>query len=292
MTLAQLIPIALQLSMAIVIFCVALNAHFDDVSFLLRQPGLLLRSLVSMLVVMPAFAIGLALAFDLNHAVEIAMVASALSPVPPILPGKQIKAGGPASYVIGLLMFSALVAIVYVPLAGHLLSTAFQRPVQVNVGNVVMIVATSMLLPVLAGMGVRRLAPAWADRIHKPLSIFATVLLVVALIPVLIKEWPAIRGLIGHFSVVAMIVFALVGLAVGHWLGGPDPDNRSVLAMATSARHPAVALAITHNAADQPGVMAAVLLVLVVSSIVSGPYVKWRQRSHEAEPPDGHSQIS
>ncbi|HSW21385.1 MAG TPA: hypothetical protein VLJ62_01335, partial [Burkholderiaceae bacterium] len=83
MTLAQLIPIALQLSMAIVIFCVALNAHFDDVSYLLSRSGLLLRSLVSMLVVMPAFAIGLALAFDLNHAVEIAMVASALSPVPP-----------------------------------------------------------------------------------------------------------------------------------------------------------------------------------------------------------------
>ena len=97
--------------------------------------------------------------------------------------------------------------------------------------------------------------------------------------------------MIGRFSLVVMIVFAVIGLAVGHWLGGPDPDDRSVLALATSARHPAVALAITHNATDRPGVMAAVLLVLVVSSVVSGPYVKWRRRVHQAPPPDGHSQV-
>ncbi|HEY6355570.1 MAG TPA: hypothetical protein VIY30_13860 [Burkholderiaceae bacterium] len=39
MTLAKLIPLAIQLSMAIVIFCVALNAHVDDVASLLRKRG-------------------------------------------------------------------------------------------------------------------------------------------------------------------------------------------------------------------------------------------------------------
>jgi BASS family bile acid:Na+ symporter len=290
MTPAQLIAIAIQLSMAIVIFCVALHAHFDDVARLLRQRGLLLRSLFAMLVVMPAFAVASAITFELSHVVEIALVASALSPVPPILPGKQIKAGGQAYYVIGLLIVSALVAVVYVPLMGALLGQVFHRPIHVRVGNVAMIVLTSMLLPVVAGMWMHRVAPALAERLGKPLSIFGTLLLVVALVPVLIKEWPAISALVGHFSVVVMIVFALVGLGVGHWLGGPDPDNRSVLALATSARHPAVALAITHNAADQPGVMAAVLLVLVISSVVSAPYVRWRR--HEEPPPDAHSQIS
>jgi len=292
MTVAQLIPIAIQLSMALVIFCVALNARFSDIVFLLHKRGLLLRSLISMLVVMPAFAVGLALAFDLNHAVEIALIASALSPVPPILPGKQIKAGGQASYVIGLLTVTALVAIVYVPLAAALLSKVSERPVHVEVGNVAVIVGTSMLLPVLGGMLVRRLAPKLAARIDKPLTTSASVLLVVALVPVLIKEWPAMFALLGNFSLLAMVVFASVGLAVGHLLGGPDRGNRTVLAMATAARHPAVALAITHNAANQPGVMAAVLLMLLVASVVSGPYMKWRQRSHDAGLSQGRSQAS
>ena len=86
--------------------------------------------------------------------------------------------------------------------------------------------------------------------------------------------------LVGNFSIVAMAAFALVGLAVGHWLGGPDPDERSVLAMATSARHPAVALAITHNVSDRPGVLAAVLMTLLVASFVTLPYVRWSRRRH------------
>ena len=138
------------------------------------------------------------------------------------------------------------------------------------------------LLPVLAGMTVRHLAPAFARRIDKPLSIVATVVLVLACIPILVKQWPEMGRLVGNYSVVAMAAFALVGMAVGHWLGGPDPDERSVLALATAARHPAVALAIAHNAFDKTGVMAAVLMVLLVGSVVAIPYVKWSRRHHDA----------
>ena len=289
MNLAKLIPLALQLSMATIIFCVALRAKFGDVVFLWRRPWLLLRSLLSMLVVMPLFAAALAMWFDLNQAVEIALLASALSPVPPILPSKQIKAGGESSYVVGLLSTTALVSIVYVPLAAALFGDVFHRAVDVSALNVAKIVATSMLLPVLAGMAVHKFAPKGSLRLDKPLSILATVVLAAACVPILLKEWPDITRMIGNFSLVAMAAFAAVGLAVGHWLGGPDPHERSVLAMATSARHPAVALAITHNAVDKPGVMAAVLLTLIVGSIVTAPYVKWRQRRDGAQLMQGHS---
>ncbi|HET9205579.1 MAG TPA: hypothetical protein VFO28_05020 [Burkholderiaceae bacterium] len=280
MTAAQLIGLAIQLSMALIIFCVALDARFSDLTFLWRRPGLLVRSLVSMLVVMPVLALALVLSFDLNHAVEVALLALALAPVPPILPNKQIKAGGESSYVVALLTTTALVSIVYVPLVATLLGDIFHRPIDVSVANVVKIVVTSMLLPVLAGMALRKVAPAVARRIDKPLSILATGVLVAACIPILVNEWPHMAHLVGNFSILAMIVFALVGLAVGHWLGGPDPDERSVLALATASRHPAVALAIAHNAADRPGVMAAVLMALLVASVATMPYVKWSRARH------------
>jgi len=145
MTAMHLIGLAIQLSMALIIFCVALNASFGDVLFLWRRPSLLVRSLVSMLVVMPVFVLALALWFDLNHAVMVALLASAMSPVPPILPNKQIKAGGEQSYVVGLLTTTALVSIAYVPLVAALLGDAFQRPLDVSIANIVRIVATSML---------------------------------------------------------------------------------------------------------------------------------------------------
>ncbi|HSB24641.1 MAG TPA: hypothetical protein VLE94_16195 [Burkholderiaceae bacterium] len=289
MTAAQLIGLAIQLSMMGVIFCVALHAHFGDVLFLLRKPALLLRSVASMLVVMPLLAVGVAIAFDLNPLIEVALIASTLSPVPPILPGRQIKAGGHSPYVIGLLTVTALVAIVYVPLVAALVGRVFHRPVDVDYASVARIVAMSMLMPVVAGMAVRRWAPAVADRIDKPLSRAAMALLVLALIPVLIQQWPSIAKLFGNFSLVAIIAFSLVGLAVGHLLGGPDPDDRAVLALATCARHPAVALTMTYRNADQPGVLAAVLVVLLVASLVSLPYVRWRSQSHDATRASGPS---
>jgi len=257
--------------------------------FLWRRPRLMLRSLLSMLVVMPVFAVLMAKWFDLKPAVELALVASALSPVPPILPTRQIKAGGASSYVMALLTTTALISIIYVPLAAWLVGHAFHRPVDVSPLNVATIVATSMGLPALAGMAVHRWMPALARRIARPLSILATAVLGLACIAIVVGEWPDMERLAGNFSIVAMVVFALVGLATGHWLGGPDADERSVLAMATASRHPAVALAITHNAIDRPGVMAAVLMALLVGSAVSVPYVRWRRHRHDAALPRGES---
>ena len=107
------------------------------------------------------------------------------------------------------------------------------------------------------------------------------VMMVVALVPVLFHAWPAIVSLVGHGTLLAIVVFVAIGLIVGHLLGGPDPENRAVLALATSARHPAVAIAIAHF--GFPGLKltgAAVLLYLLVSIIATIPYMTWVKRRH------------
>jgi len=224
MTAAELIALAIQLSIGLIVASVALNARLSDLASLWHRPGLLVRSLLSMFVVMPALAVGMALLFDLRPVLEAALIALALAPVPPLLPRKEI------------------------------------------------------------GLAVRRVAPA-AARLAGPLALVATVLLVVAAVPILVKEWPAIRALVGSFSVVAAAGFSIVGLAVGHALGGPDPDDRTVLALSTASRHPALALAIAHGGVtDQQALLAAVLLVVIVSSVLSVPYVKWRARGHARSP--------
>src|SRR5215471_9944965 len=86
-------------------------------------------------------------------------------------------------------------------------------------------------------------------------------------------------SLVGHGTVVAIGAFSLAGLAAGHLLGGPDPDDCAVLALATASRHPGVALAIASaNFPGQTLVPAAILLYLVVSALVSIPYLAWRLR--------------
>jgi BASS family bile acid:Na+ symporter len=286
MTLGAAISLAVQVSMALIVFCVALRAGTDNLTWLAQNPRLLVRSLVAMNVVMPLISVCAAVAFELDPVLEAALVAMALSPIPPILPAKELKAGGSRQYVIGLISVSALVSIVFVPVAATLLGRAFGRPVQVSFGTIAWIVATSILLPIVAGVLVRRLVPGLAARVAHPLSMVANALLIVAFLPVLWSERNALASLVGGFTYLAIAAFVLIGLAVGHLLGGPDPDDRTVLALSTSMRHPGVAMAVLHTAHDPKAVLAAVLLVLVIGAVISVPYVKWRV-SRRATTPSG-----
>jgi BASS family bile acid:Na+ symporter len=98
---------------------------------------------------------------------------------------------------------------------------------------------------------------------------------------VLIAVGPAIVSLIGDGTVLAIAAVVVAGLLAGHWLGGPDPDDRTALAIAASMRHPGVALAIARlNFPDEKLAPAAVLLFLLVNVIVTLPYGVWRRRGH------------
>src|SRR5581483_10790643 len=84
----------------------------------------------------------------------------------------------------------------------------------------------------------------------------------------------------GDGTLLAMATFVAVGLAVGHLLGGPDPADRTVLALCTATRHPGIAIVIATTMASEPTLaLGAVLLFVIVNAVVSAPYVAWRRRA-------------
>jgi BASS family bile acid:Na+ symporter len=110
------------------------------------------------------------------------------------------------------------------------------------------------------------------------MSLIATLLLFSCAVAVLFSAWPAIVSLIGNGTIVALAAFVVIGLLTGHLLGGPGAEERSVLALASAARHPGVALAIASaNFPEQKLAPAAVLLYLLVSAVLTIPYVMWAQ---------------
>ncbi len=279
MSITTLILLAIQLSLALMVFSIGLGATMRDVTYLFRRPRLLLRSLLSMNVVMPLFAVVLAKAFDLLPVVKGALVLLAISPLPPIFPKKALKAGGEFSYTIGLLVAATLIAIVFIPLAMELLQRAFDIPLQMGPAAVLALVLWNLLLPLAVGVAVHRLAPAFAERTANPIGQIGGILLLVALLPILVRVWPAMMSLIGNGTIVAMLVFALVALATGHLLGGPNPGDRTVLALSTATRHPGIAIAIASaNFPNQKLAPAAVLLYLLVSAIAAKFYLVWAAR--------------
>jgi predicted Na+-dependent transporter len=286
MTLAELIRFALLISIVLIVFGFGLSCTVRDATTLFRKPSLLVRSLLSMNVLMPIFAALLIGVFALRAPIAIALIALAVSPVPPVSPGKELKLVANADYVFGLFAASALLSIVLAPLSVYLIGEAFSRHVSVGPLDIAKTLALTVLVPFPLGMIVRVMMPTSADRASRIAGQVGMWILIVAFAPVLIKEWPAMMTLVGNGTVAALVAFTVAGLLVGHLLGGPNPDNRTVLALATASRHPGVALTMaTAVFPDQKLVAPALLLYLVVSGIASAPYVLWRRRTHKGLAP-------
>jgi len=287
MDLATLIPLVLKASIILTVFALGLQATWGDAMYLFRRPGELARSLLAMNVIMPILAVVLPLAFHLTPAVEIALLTLAVSPIPPLLPKKAFKAGGRATYTIGLLTAVALLSIVTVPLAVEVVGRGLGVETSMDPIAVAKIVLMSVLVPLVAGIVVRQLAQGLADSLAKPIALVATIGLLAGAVCLLIAAWPALGSLIGNGTLATMAVFVVIGLASGHFLGGPDPDDRTTLAIATAQRHPGVAMAVAQanaTASNYKLVGGAILLYLIVNAIVSIPYVNWRKKQRTLTP--------
>jgi len=280
MNALSLVMFAISASMFLVVFTLGLDTTFAGVTYLFRRPALLLRSILAMNIVMPVLAVAACLALHPSQTIAVALISLAISPVPPFLPNQQLGAGGPSRYVFGLLVATALASIVLVPASIALIDVLFQRTVQIPTSKVAAIMLITVLVPLVLGVATRRFAPAFAERIARPVSIVGNVLLAAAAIPLLVAVTPLFWPLVGSGVIAALVAFTLVGVAVGHMLGGPDADRRAVLALATGSRHPGIALAIASvNFPARTDVVAVVLYHLVIGALVALPYVIWRKRA-------------
>jgi BASS family bile acid:Na+ symporter len=279
LSLDKLILFGLAASALLNLFSIGLNASLRDATYVFRRPGELVRALLAMNVLMPLFALTLISIFDFNPAVRIALVALSLSPIPPPVPAKGVKSGGAQSYVLGLQVAIGSLAIIFVPLAMAAIAHVRGVALQTSIARIATVVFISILIPIGAGIFVHKRAPAFAERIAKPLTSISGLGLAACIIVVWIWEAPAMWSLIGNGTVIALAAFVLAGLAIGHILGGPVPQNRTALAIATASRHPGVALILAK--ANFPGetlVGPAVLLYLLVNAVVAVPYLLWTKR--------------
>jgi BASS family bile acid:Na+ symporter len=277
------VMIALKASLAFVVFSVGLGARLRDETHLLRHPALFARSVLSVNVIMPLLVVWVAIVFTLTPAVELALVALAMSPIPPFLPLAAKRAGGDASFTVALLTAESVLAMVFIPLTVWGLGALLDRPLHAPPGVIAPIVITSVLIPLVVGITVHEFLPGVDARIAKPVGVIALIALAAGIIPLMVVLWRPMLSLIGNGTLVAIAAIALVGLAIGHALGGPVAADRPVLALATASRHPAVALAILGATVPTEKLApAAVVLALITASLATLPYSAWVKRKLEA----------
>jgi bile acid:Na+ symporter, BASS family len=275
----QAVGLALKASIFLAVFSYGLQSTGDDVLYPARRPRMAARALLAMFVVMPFVAVLSAVFFAFHPAVEIALLALAVSPMPPLLLNRQAKAGGRIAYGIGLMVTAAVLSVLYVPVALSLIGRIVGLPIALPPGAIVRLALISVLLPLGLGMLVRAVSPGVAPKLAKWSAIVALASLALTTVALLAALLPTAVSLIGNGTVLIFTIFVVVGLVVGHALGGPNRDERSVLALSTACRHPAIAIAIASaNFPHETLVPAAVVLYLLVNVLISVAYIVLQRR--------------
>lgn len=276
MTLVQILKLVLIGSIFLNVFALALRARAADVFFLFRNPALGVRAFLAMFVAVPVVAIAISLAFDLHPAVKIALVALALSPVPPLLPKRQLKGGASGSYIVGLLAGAALVSLVVVPLGLRVVGMIFGVRVGLSPLEFAPLLLITIAGPLAAGLLARRmLGDERAERVATLVARISGIVLLLAVLPLLYKFAPDMWALVGNGTMVALLAMIVAGLLSGYLFAGGGSAEKSGLALAASARHPGIAITIASvNFPEQTLAPAAILLAAVIGALVGIPLLR------------------
>jgi BASS family bile acid:Na+ symporter len=179
-----------------------------------------------------------------------------------------------------------LAAVVTVPLALEILERMFGRFLSIPPYTVAGIVFISTLLPLAAGMSVRAIWPHLAASLERVVTLVARLLLPLAVLALVILIAPAMWALIGDGTIVAMVLFLVSGLAIGHVMGGRESDLSIALALCTAFRHPAIAFSIASANFPEQRFGGTIVLYMIVGLIVGLPYIVWQRRRLQPERPE------
>ena len=289
------LPLLLILSIWLIVLSLGARATVGDALFVVRRPTLLAPAMAAIFVVVPAFAVAVSYAFALAPEIKFALVALAVSPVPPILPLKQVRAGAGHDYAIGLLVAAAIASLAATPLLLALAANVLGVSAAISIGQVARTMLVSIGLPLAAGIALRALAPRVAQVVQRYAAAAGAVLLLIGLAVLVFHAWPTILSLVGNGAIASIAAMVAVGLTAGHFLGSRREGQRGALALAAATRHPGVALAIA--SANFPerlaGAQAAVLLFILVNLVVATPYALWMQvQARRAAPATPESPIA
>lgn len=279
---SEVIKIGLPLSLMAVMFALGLKlALGQSLVFFKEQPGLMVRSLGVVLVLVPLAALAIILLLDPAPAVMVGLVIVAASPASPSQLMKFGKTAQGLAFLASLHMFLVLLAIISVPAVLYLLSRALGFQAEVDAVQVAKSVGQTVLVPVALGVLFRHFFANAADRIGPSLGKVATVVLYAFLIPILLKTFGLVLAM-DLWSYGVMAIFIITNLALGHLLGPRDAEQRTILAMESGGRNFGLALTIAALNFSQDKALAVLIPYLILFIVISTIYLKWRERGATA----------
>jgi BASS family bile acid:Na+ symporter len=216
---SALTTIGLPVALGIIMFGLGLSLTLGDFARVARHPRAVIIALVCQLVLLPAICFGLVLAFQLPPILAVGMMMLAASPGGTTANLYSHLFRGDIALNITLTAINSVVAVVTLPIITNL-AIAYFRPFDDSLGmqwSKTVEVFAIVLLPVVAGMLVRRLWPAFARGMDRPVRIISVIVLVVVIAGAVASNWDLLVENAGRLAAIT-VLFCLISLAVGYWV--------------------------------------------------------------------------
>lgn len=248
-----------------------------------RQPEVLIRPLLAVIVLVPLVVLLLLWLFDLPPAVATGLAILAAAPGAPLTTKRAQMAGGDPFYTASLQLTLAVGAVLITPLTLAIFYALFELETErVTPLSVAEQVAQVTFLPVVIGLLVQRFAPKVAEVTGKPLVVLANVLFILLNIGILVAILlaPDLRMMlrVGWLAGAVIVTMVAAALAIGHLLGGPSRAERSSLAIASIARNIGLSFYIAILSVDGHGAIPTIVVYAIAGGLLAVPYGVWSKR--------------
>jgi len=285
-TIKDVFPVLLAVLIPLAAFTTGLQAPKagQGEQPLWRRPGQLLRDLLAVLILVPLWAVLLVLIVPVSPVVRAGLLIAVLAVgIGPVAGMKRMGASSPNAHeALDLNLVVLVLSMVFVPIAFAIVAVLFHRDLHVGVLAVAKVVLGRALIPLLLGLGAARLFPRAASKVGPWLMKILNIALLAVLVLALIATGKFLIGVGGLGWLVAAAV-AIGAVLIGHFLGGPQPGSRGVVAVASAMRFPALALVLAAALPRGHEVLPVVIVYVAVAFLATTIYglIMARRRKHE-----------
>jgi len=262
----------------ILTFAQGLDFPLGHLAFFREHLGLLLRSLVAVVVLVPVAALLVIFLVRPTPAVAVGMVILAACPAAPQMIVSIPKAGGKLAYVTCLHLTLGVLSIITTPLTLALLADALNFRASVHPYVIAEQVGTSLLIPLLLGMLFLAGFPRVAIAIRKPLAFIGQAINFLPIAIILIMRYHFLLQM-DFRSYSAMAIIIVIALGIGHFLSPRQPEERTTLALESAARHPGLAFIIAVLNFSLDKALPVFIPYLVLFVVISMLYIQLRKRT-------------
>lgn len=214
-----IITIFLPLALAIVMAGLGLELRPKDFARVAKHPKAVILALVCQLLVLTSIAFIITKLLALPPLLAVGLMLLAASPGGPTANLFSYLYKGDIALNITLTAVNSVIAAFTLPLIVNFSIMHFMQDGQ-QVGlqfSKILQVFLIILIPVAIGMLVRHFASHWADKLNKPVRIFALVFLILIIIGAVSKERHNILEYIGQVGL-ATVLFCICSLAIGYFV--------------------------------------------------------------------------